>query len=153
MTNTIFEELREDHQKQRTLLDLIEKTSGDSDGRRELFARLRTEAIAHAAVEERVFYATLLGERQTRDKAGHSVVEHREAEDMLEELTDVDMSSPAWLPKFRKLAEALRHHMDEEEQEVFQLAGKVLTAAQAKQMAQEFEKEKPAKKQALRDSA
>lgn len=35
MSTTIFEEIRKDHEKQRTLLDLLTKTSGDSEGRRE----------------------------------------------------------------------------------------------------------------------
>ena len=127
-------------------IDLIEKTHGDSQGRQELFERLTIEARAHTAVEERVFYSTLLADELTRDKAGHSVEEHNEAEDILEELSNKDMSSTGWLNRFHTLAEALRHHMDEEEQEVFQLAGKALSDAQAKQMAKQYRAEKPKQK-------
>ena len=43
MTTTIFEALRSDHDTQRTLVDLLTSTEGDSDGRRELFDRLKAE--------------------------------------------------------------------------------------------------------------
>ena len=45
----IFEALREDHQTQRSLADILIKTSGDSDGRAEIFAKLKAELSAHAA--------------------------------------------------------------------------------------------------------
>ncbi len=147
MTKTIFEVLREDHDKQRTLLDLVDKTHGDSEGRRELFERLRIEATAHAAVEERVFYSELLADERTRGKAGHSVKEHKDAEDIFEELANMDMSSPGWLTRFRTLKEELLHHVEEEEHEVFQMAGKVLTESQQRQMAQDFTKQKPGQKE------
>jgi len=148
MAENIYDVLRDEHQTQRTLIDLIEKTHGDSKGRRELFERLKVEALSHAAVEERVFYSTLIADEQTRSKAGHSVEEHNEAEEIFEELAEMDMSSTGWLNRFHTLAHELRHHMDEEEQEVFQLAGKVLTKKQERQMAQQFRKEKPAQKEA-----
>jgi len=149
MNENIYERIRADHDKQRRLIDLVGKTQGDSDGRRELFARLRAEALSHAAVEERVFYSTLLAQELTRDKAGHSVSEHHEAEDIFEELEKMDMSSPGWLLRFKTLAEDLEHHMDEEEHEVFQLAGKVLSDEQEKQMAQQYANEKPDERKEL----
>lgn len=147
MSKTIFEVLRADHKTQRTLVALIEKTHGDSAGRRELFERLCVEARAHAAVEERVFYSVLLGEELTRGKAGHSVKEHKDAESILDELDEMDMGSTGWLNRFKTLAEDLRHHMDEEEHEVFQMAGKVLSKAEQARMAKAFEEAKPTQKE------
>ena len=149
MTDDIFDRIREDHEKHRTLIELVEKTHGDSRGRRELFGRLADDVRAHAHAEERVFYAELLEAGQTRDKAGHSVKEHHEAEEIIEELLEKDYSSSGWLNRFATLAEELRHHMDEEEQEVFALAGKVLSAKRKKEMAQEFDRLKTEEKQRL----
>lgn len=131
---TIFDHIREDHERQRTLMKLIAKTSGDSEGRQELYPKFAAELRAHAAAEEQVFYSELLAANLTRDKAGHSVHEHKVMEDLLDELDDMDFSSPHWLPKFRELAEENEHHMTEEEQEVFQIAGRVLTDAQKHEM-------------------
>lgn len=135
----IFERLRADHDKHRTFIDLIEKTSGDSAGRRELFPKLAHEVRTHAHAEERTFYAELLGEGGSRDKAGHSVKEHHEAEAIIEELEEKDYSDSGWLTRFRTLAEMLRHHMDEEEKEVFPLAGRVLSETRKRELVAEFE--------------
>jgi hypothetical protein len=57
---TIFEALREGHDVQRTPIDLFVETTGDSEGRRELFTRVRRELAAHAGAEERYFYVPLV---------------------------------------------------------------------------------------------
>lgn len=125
-TNTVFEALREDHEIQRRLIDLLTKTEGDSDGRRELFGRLRRELEAHAAAEERFFYVPLMEHDQTQEKARHSVAEHKELDDFIEKLEETDPSESSWLRTAKELQERLVHHLDEEEHEVFQVAGKVL---------------------------
>ena len=48
---TLFEALREDHDTQRTLLGLLIKTHGDSDGREELFEKVKKALTSHAAAE------------------------------------------------------------------------------------------------------
>lgn len=126
MADTIFEELRTDHDTQRRLAELTAKTEGDSDGRRELFDRLVKELERHADAEEKFFYSELLKHELTRDKARHSVAEHKELDDRIAELQETDLSSPAWLPRFKDLAHRVEHHLAEEEREVFQPAGKVL---------------------------
>ncbi|HBL88326.1 MAG TPA: hemerythrin, partial [Alcanivorax sp.] len=45
---TLFEALREDHDTQRTLLGLLIKTHGDSDGREELFEKVKKALTSHA---------------------------------------------------------------------------------------------------------
>ena len=140
MTDDIFDRIREDHDKHRTFIRLVEKTHGDSTGRRELFGKLADDVRAHAHAEERVFYAELMEKGESRDKAGHSVKEHHEAEAIIEELLEMDYASSGWLNRFATLAKELRHHMDEEEKEVFPLAGGVLSAPRKKAMVAEFDK-------------
>lgn len=122
----IFEALREDHEKQRTLVKLLTETHGDSDGRDELFSRLKRELEHHAQAEERYFYTPLMQSDLTQEKARHSIAEHHELDELVEQLEETDFASPGWLATAKKLAERLVHHLDEEEQEVFQLAGKAL---------------------------
>ena len=63
MTRTIFEALRESHERQRALYSALTETSGDTPERRELFDQLKTELAAHALAEDRHFYVTLLALR------------------------------------------------------------------------------------------
>ena len=136
---TIFEALRADHETQRTLADLLTKTKGDSDGRNELFARLKRELEAHAGAEERYFYVPLMEHDLTQEKARHSVAEHKELDDLVEKLEEYDMSGAQWLQTAEELAHLLTHHLDEEEQEVFQLAGKALSEAEKTSLAGEYD--------------
>lgn len=138
---TIFESLRADHDAQRTLIDLVTKTHGDSDGRNELYAKLKRELEAHAGAEERYFYVPLMEEDLTQDKARHSVSEHKELDDFIERLDEYDMSGSQWLQTANELKERLLHHLEEEEREVFQLAGKVLGDDEKTSLAAEYEAE------------
>ncbi|MCB0967361.1 MAG: hemerythrin domain-containing protein [Ilumatobacter sp.] len=135
----IFEALRSDHETQRELADLLLKTEGDSDGRRELFDRLKRELEAHAGAEERFFYVPLMEHDLTQDKARHSVSEHKELDDFVEQLEEYDMSGSQWIQTAREMVHRLTHHLDEEEQEVFQLAGKALSDQEKQSLADEYQ--------------
>ena len=136
----IFEAIREDHEKQRTLAELLAKTSGDSEGRRELFEKLKSELQIHADAEERHFYVPLLQKDLTQEKARHSIAEHHEIDELIEKLEETDFSDPGWLVTAKKLHDEVVHHLDEEEHEVFQLAGKVLTDEQKESLAVDYRK-------------
>ena len=126
---TIFEALRADHDVQRGLIRDLVATSGETSTRQRLFDLLKVELHAHAAAEERHFYVPLLQTDLTQEKSRHSVAEHHEIDEMIEKLETTDMSSPAWLAAARQLEERVLHHLEEEEHEVFQLAGKALDDA------------------------
>lgn len=140
----IYERLKQDHETQKDLAAKIAETSGDSEERRQLFARFRREAEAHANAEEQVFYAKLLKSPDSQEQARHSVSEHEEASDLLDELADLDMSSPGWLSKFKTLKDELEHHIEEEEEEVFALARSVLPENDEERMTEAFAERKSA---------
>ena len=135
---TVFEALRADHETQRDLAARLVETEGDSDDRAKIFDELKTELAAHADAEERFFYLPLMEVDFTQEKARHSVAEHHELDELVEELEETDRSSPHWLATAEKLRHDLVHHLDEEEQEVFQMAGKVLTETQKTELASSY---------------
>lgn len=137
----IFEALRISHTLQRALADQLVATHGDTPERKRLFLDLRRELSAHETAEERCFYAPLMESDAAVDVARHGIAEHHEMDEMVEELQELDMASPGWLAKARALHHKLHHHLDEEEQKFFQLAGKVLTQAQKTALAKEYEAE------------
>lgn len=134
----IFEALRSDHERQRDLVDRLLRTEGASDERKDLFERLTTELEAHAGAEERHFYVPLMEHDLTQEKARHSVAEHHELDELVEQLEAYDMSGPQWIQTARDLAHRLVHHLDEEEHEVFQVAGKALTEQQKIDLADDY---------------
>ena len=138
---TIFEALTRDHDTQRELIDALVDTQGASGDRAELFQRLKEELTAHAASEERYFYVPLIGEDLTQEKARHSVAEHKELDDFVEQLESYDLSAPQWRQTAEDLRHRLIHHLDEEEHEVFQMAGKVLSESDKTDLARSYEEE------------
>jgi len=140
----IYERIKEDHQIQRDLAARILKTEGNSDERQQLWDDFKPEAVAHANAEEQIFYAALIEKPDTQEQTRHSVSEHKEADDLIEEISDMDMSSSGWLQKFKKLKEDLDHHMDEEEEDVFSKARQVIDETQAQKMVKAFDGRKEA---------
>jgi Hemerythrin HHE cation binding domain len=134
----IFEELRADHETQRDLIARLIETTGDSEERAKVFEVLSEQLDAHAAAEERHFYTALMESDLTQEKARHSVSEHKELDDLVEALEGYDRTAPAWLETARDLEHRLTHHLDEEEHEVFQVAGKALTDAQKEALAADY---------------
>ena len=134
----IFEALRHDHDKQRELVDALIQTHGDTQQRHKLMDELKTELEEHAKFEERYFYNPLMFDDLTHEKARHSVAEHHEIDELIEQLEDTAMSSSAWLVAAKKLHHLVHHHLSEEEHEVFQLAGKALTEGQKESLAKQY---------------
>jgi hemerythrin superfamily protein len=75
-TKNIFEELRVEHNLQRTLLESIINTAGESSERRRLFTRIKLELKIHALAEERYLYIPMLKCDTAQKKARHSIAEH-----------------------------------------------------------------------------
>jgi hemerythrin-like domain-containing protein len=137
----IFEALRESHDRQRTYADALIQTSGDTPERVEAYKQLKSELQAHATAEERHFYIPLMEFDNGVDLSRHAISEHHEMDEMMEELDETEMSSPAWLVAAKKLAEKVNHHLEEEEQKFFQMAGKLLDDKQKETLAGQYEKE------------
>ncbi|MCF5466747.1 hemerythrin domain-containing protein [Pseudomonas syringae] len=140
-TLNIFEALRESHDRQRGYADALIQTSGDSAERAEAYKQLKDELQAHETAEERFFYIPLMAHDNGVDLSRHAISEHHEMDEMMEELDETEMSSPAWLATAKKLSEKVHHHLKEEEQKFFQMAGKLLDDKQKESLAGEYVKE------------
>lgn len=137
----IFEALRESHERQRAYADALVQTSGDTPERVEAYKQLKSELQAHETAEERHFYIPLMEFDNGVDLSRHAISEHHEMDEMMEELDKTEMSSPAWLATAKKLSEKVHHHLKEEEQKFFQMAGKLLDEKQKEQLAGQYVKE------------
>ncbi|WP_024638771.1 hemerythrin domain-containing protein [Pseudomonas syringae] len=137
----IFEALRESHDRQRSYADALIHTSGDSAEREKAYKQLKEELQAHETAEERFFYIPLMAHDNGVDLSRHAISEHHEMDEMMEELDETEMSSPAWLATAKKLSEKVHHHLKEEEQKFFQMAGKLLDEKQKQSLAGEYVKE------------
>jgi hypothetical protein len=137
----IFEALRESHDRQRGYADALIQTSGDTPERVEAYKQLKAELQAHETAEERHFYIPLMEFDNGVDLSRHAISEHHEMDEMMETLDETEMSDPTWLVTAKKLSEKVHHHLKEEEQKFFQMAGKLLDEKQKESLAGQYEKE------------
>ena len=145
-THEIFATLERDHDRHRELLDRLLKTSGDSEERETLFTELTRELKSHAAAEEQALYSTMLRKPPTTGETRHSVAEHHEIEEALNDLAATDMSSSAWLQKFKDFDHQYRHHINEEEEDHFPDFAKYLDEDDREHMRQVFDRRKEEEK-------
>ncbi len=142
-TAAIYADLKRDHDKQRTMLKELAELKGDSGKRKKLFEAFRLEVQSHAAAEEESLYAEMLGNPELRDDARHSVSEHKEVDDLLGEMMNLDFASDEWESKFYHMRHRYEHHIDEEEEEMFPAADEVLDDATEERLAATYEERKP----------
>ena len=138
----IYEAIKKDHDHHRRLLDRIADTEGASDERQQAWNEFYAHVKSHAAAEEETFYSKLISKTWGQDAARHSVHEHQQLDDLMEELNEMDMSSPGWLTKFKTLKHDYEHHMDEEEDEVFTRAKEVIPDSEIEGYGDRFENRK-----------
>jgi len=79
---------------------------------------------------------------ETTEQSRHSVAEHQEAIELIEELKKTDMSSSAWLTTFKKLSHDNEHHMEEEEKEVFSAVKTAMSEGSIDAMLETFDERK-----------
>lgn len=115
----IFARLKEDHDRHRALLGRLLATGQAGEEQAALFEMLTKELKGHAAAEEQALYSTMLRKPATTSETRHSVAEHHEIEEALNDLAATDMASGEWLAKFKALDQRYRHHIEEEEREHF----------------------------------
>lgn len=135
---TIFEALRVSHDRQRQYVEAVLLTSGETAERKTTYKQLKKELYAHETAEERFFYIPLMAHENGVDLSRHAIAEHHEMDELLQKLDGIDMSSSAWLLTARALGDKVLHHLEEEEQRFFQMAGKLLTDKQKTTMAKQY---------------
>ncbi|MFI8278062.1 hemerythrin domain-containing protein [Streptomyces sp. NPDC085929] len=142
--------LREDHKTVEKLFKRFEKT-GDDDlaERRAIVDEVIEELTVHAWIEEQVFYpAAREAVPETTDHILESIEEHHAVVWMLSELKDMDASDERFKAKMSVLAENVRHHVEEEEQDWFPDVRKAMGRKRLTELGDRLEGEK---KRAPRD--
>lgn len=119
-TNTIdvLELLTEQHAEVDELFEAIENGDGDKQA---LFSELADKLAAHATIEEKLFYPSVMG-KDTEEILHESVEEHLSVKRLLADLLALDPEADAdeFDAKISVLKEQVSHHAhEEEEKELF----------------------------------
>ncbi|HVQ37663.1 MAG TPA: hemerythrin domain-containing protein [Pyrinomonadaceae bacterium] len=139
----VFTLLKADHKKVAGILKKIDETTERAvKTREELFTQVKTELDVHTRIEETIFYPALKEAEETRDITMEAFEEHRLVKQLLQELDKEDKGAEEWTAKFTVLKENIEHHVEEEEDEMFKKARKVLSEEEAEALGTRMEEAK-----------
>ena len=131
-----------DHQKVTELLQKLHKTRGASQNRRQLFAEIKEELVLHTQAEELVFYPALQAAAEAHDMVLNAQADHQLIAELLEEMTSDAEQGADWDEMLNELRENIEGHVEEEENDLFDMARQLLSAEQARKLAEEWQRVK-----------
>ena len=139
----IYDRIKEDHDNAREVIAKIKATTHRAaKTRKDLFDHLKLDMWVHHKVEEAVFYSYLREGKPMHGESLEALNEHHTANGLFEELDTFPVDSDGWMMKFKALSELVEHHMEEEENEFFKKAKKIIPKPLAEFMGQRFDQRK-----------
>jgi hemerythrin-like domain-containing protein len=120
--------LTNDHRRVDRLFGEHKQAAGNPRRQKAVFDEVHRELEVHAQVEEQVFYPAMEGGfmEPVREQMEEARAEHEEVKALLKQLAGLAPEDAGYAVAFAKLTEGVRHHVAEEESEMFPVAREVL---------------------------
>jgi hemerythrin-like domain-containing protein len=120
-----LEMLKEDHDKVKKAFKEFEKLDREDTGKlRQLVQTVCEELKVHTTLEEEIFYPAVREAIDDEDIMNEAQVEHETAKMLIEQLENMGPDDPNYHATFTVLGEYVKHHVKEEEDEMFPEAKK-----------------------------
>lgn len=145
-----FELLKADHRKVEQLFSQLESANGKA--KLQVFEQIKTELELHTHIEEKIFYPALEEPDETHDLTLEAYEEHDVVKRLLKELGRARTANDEWEAKAKVLQENVEHHVEEEENELFEKAESALSEEDLETLGERMEAEK-ARKQGAKGSS
>jgi len=139
-TPSILRMLKDDHKKVKAIFDEFEEAS-DKRKKAKLVLEGIQELEVHAALEEEIVYPALRAELDDADLMDEALEEHHVVHLFIGELKEMSPDDERYFAKFTVLAENVRHHIKEEEGDMFPQAADAELDWEALQQSVEQRKE------------
>jgi hemerythrin superfamily protein len=110
--------LKHDHREVEEYFEEYEGLEEDNQ-KAELAAKICRALKVHAQIEEEIFYPESRRATGDNDLLDEAVVEHAGAKRLIEEIESMEIGDDLYDAKIRVLGEQIKHHVKEEEEELF----------------------------------
>jgi hemerythrin-like domain-containing protein len=135
---SIIEMLKQDHQEASAMMDRIESAGEGDPSVMMTFTQLKDALTLHTEIEEQIFYPALRNNDETEDQIEESFEEHQEVKDMLAEMSGLQAGNDEFMSLMSDLRDAVEHHVEEEENELFPQAEQILGDSRLQEMGQQM---------------
>jgi hemerythrin-like domain-containing protein len=98
---------------------MLAEGNGDAGDRRELSKRICGMLAVHAMIEEEIFYPAARAANVGAALLNEAEIEHGSAKQLIAEIGAAQTDDPLYDARGQVLGEYIRHHVKEEEQELF----------------------------------
>ncbi len=120
-----FEMLKQDHEKVEKAFKEFEKMDReDTESCYQLAMTVCEDLRVHTTLEEEIFYPAVREAIDDDDIMNEASVEHETAKMLIEQLENMQPDDPNFHATFTVLGEYVKHHVEEEEDEMFPAAKK-----------------------------
>jgi hemerythrin superfamily protein len=135
-----IEMLKQDHEKVRSLFKQYEDSDRGARRKKEIVDQIATELEIHAQIEEKIFYQAFreVSEREPKKLVRESFEEHKIVKTLLAELAGMKPKDEQFDAKVTVLKEAVEHHAEEEEDELFPAAKKLFPDRRLRELGAEM---------------
>ena len=123
-SNPVFEMLKKDHAKVKSLFDEFEEAK-DARTKERIVKETLLELDVHAKLEETLIYPTIREEMDDLDVMDEALEEHHVAHMLINELKRMTPRDARYEAKFTVLGESIKHHVKEEEDNMFPKAEEI----------------------------
>jgi hemerythrin superfamily protein len=112
--------LKADHKEVDAMFKAYEKTDDDSE-KQKLATNICKALTVHAQIEEEIFYPAAYDafDEEGDDLVDEAQVEHASAKALIAEIEAMQVGEPLFDAKVKVLGEYIKHHVEEEETEMF----------------------------------
>jgi hemerythrin superfamily protein len=112
--------LKADHKEVDAMFKAYEKTDDDAE-KQELATKICKALTVHAQIEEEIFYPAAYDafDEEGDDLVDEAQVEHASAKALIAEIEAMQVGEPLFDAKVKVLGEYIKHHVEEEETEMF----------------------------------
>jgi hemerythrin superfamily protein len=110
--------LKADHKKVSALFEQFEKSRAAST-KKKLVAEICLELTVHTKLEEEIFYPAVKAALRDKVLVPEANVEHATVKDLIAQVRDVEPGGEDYDAKVKVMAEYVKHHVKEEQNEMF----------------------------------
>jgi len=114
-----LELLKQDHREVEEWFDEYNELKEDDDRKRALVEKICLALKVHAQIEEEIFYPQAREATKDNDLIDEAAVEHATVKHLIGEIEGMEVDEELYDAKIRVPGEMVKHHIKEEEKELF----------------------------------